>query len=357
MPVKTYDEIARDLRNKIYHPVYLLQGDEPYFIDRLCEQLEHSVLDEMHRDFDQVVLYGRDCELLSLISTAKRFPMMANYQVVIVKEAQEMRSLFSRSKASIENEAGDEGDGKENSGPFLNYLLNPAPSTILVISAKYKTLDKRGKIYKTIEKNGVVFESKKMYDDKLPKWIENYLAEKKALIRPDAAVLMAEHLGNDLSRISNECDKLLINLKPGETIDSGHIERNIGISKEFNALELLKAIGQRDILRSTRIVEYFRQNPKNNPIQMTMGMLYNYFSKLLLFHSLPDKSKNTVAAALKVPPFFVDEYFTAARNYPPAKLVSIVGMLREYDLKSKGLGTTITDSGELTRELVYRILH
>jgi DNA polymerase-3 subunit delta len=357
MPVKSFDEISRDLRNRIYHPVYLLQGEEPYFIDRLCEQIENSVLDEMHRDFDQVVLYGRDCELLNLISTAKRFPMMANYQVVIVKEAQEMRSLFSKSKASMDSDAGDDGEGKENSGPFLNYLLNPSPSTILVLSAKYKTLDKRGKVYKTIEKNGVVFESKKIYDDKLPKWIETYLAEKKTLIKPEAAVLMAEHLGNDLSRIANECDKLLINLKAGETIDSGHIERNIGISKEFNALELLKAIGHRDVLRSTRIVEYFRQNPKNNPIQMTMGMLYNYFSKLLLFHSLPDKSKNVVAAALKVPPFFVDEYFTAARNYPPAKLVSIVGMLREYDLKSKGVGTTNTDSGELTRELVYRILH
>lgn len=357
MPVKTFDEIARDLRNRIYHPVYLLQGDEPYYIDRLCEQLESSVLDEMHRDFDQVVLYGRDCEALSLISTAKRFPMMANYQVVIVKEAQEMRGLFSKSKSTAENETSNDGEGKENSGPLLGYLLTPAPSTILVLSAKYKTLDKRGKVYKAIEKNGVVFESKKLYDDKLPKWIETYLSGKKALIRPDAAVLMAEHLGNDLSRIANECDKLLINLKPGETIDSGHIERNIGISKEFNSLELLKAIGSRDILKSTRIVEYFRQNPKSNPIQMTMGMLFNYFSKLLLFHSLPDKSKNTVAAALRVPPFFVDEYFIAARNYPPAKLVTIVALLREYDLKSKGVGTTITDSGELTRELVYKILH
>lgn len=356
MPVKSFEEISRDIRNKIFHPVYLLQGEEPYYIDKICDLIESSVLDEVEKEFNQTVIYGKDCDMLSLISTAKRFPMMANYQVVIVKEAQEMRSLAQRSKAGSED--GDSGDAEKNqSAPFVNYLSSPQPTTVLVLCMKYKSMDKRGKMYKAIEKNGVVFEMKKLYDDKLPKWIETHLSEKKVMIKPNAALLMAEHLGNDLSRIANECDKLLINLKPGEAIDVRHIEENIGISKEFNALELTKAIGKRDILQCNKIVNYFRENPKNNPIQMTMGMLYNYFSKLLLFHSITDKSKNNVASVLKVPPFFVDEYFSSARNYPPQKLVEIIALLREYDLKSKGVGTTITESGELTRELIYRIIH
>lgn len=356
MPVKTFDEIKRDLKNKIYHPVYLLQGEEPYYIDQLCDLIETTVLDEMEKEFNQTVVYGKDCELLSLISAAKRYPMMSNYQVVIVKEAQEIKAFFPKAKTKEKVGASSEEE-KDSSTPFVNYLSSPLPSTLLVLCMKYKSMDKRGKMYKAIEKNGVVFEMKKLYDDKLPKWIENYLAEKKVLIKPTASSLMAEHLGNDLSRIANECDKLLINLKPGETIDVKHIEQNIGVSKEFNVFELQKAIGKKDVLTSAKIVNYFRDNPKNNPIQMTMGTLYNFFSKVLLYHSLPDKSSNNVAAALKVVPFFVNDYVTAGRNYPPGKIISIIGLLREFDLKSKGVGSTAVDSGELTRELVFKIMH
>ncbi len=354
MAVKTFDEIKRDIKNKIYSPVYLLQGDEPYYIDQLSDLLENSVLDEMEKEFNQTVIYGKDADLVSLAGAAKRYPMMSNYQVVLVKEAQEMKGITGKDKEEDEDSKG--GKEKENN-PLLNYMLQPLSSTVLILCMKYKSLDKRGKLFKAIEKNGIVFESKKMYDDKLPRWIETYLAEKKHLIQPKASLLMAEHLGNDLSRIANECDKLLINLKPGETIDVKHIEENIGISKEFNIFELQKSIGQRDILMSSRIVNYFRDNPKSNPLPLTFGNLYSFFSKLMLYHSLTDKSKNSVASALKVNPFFVDDYVTAARNYPPGKLVEIAGLLREYDLKAKGVGASSAEPGELVRELVYKIMH
>ena len=354
MPLKSYEEIRRDIKNRIYHPVYLLQGEEPYYIDLLSELLESSVLDESEKEFNQTVVYGRDCELSNLLSIVKRFPMMANYQVVIVREAQEIKAFYPRGKSS---EAGEQAGEKDSGSPFTAYLSQPLASTVLVLCCKYKSIDKRSKLYKAIEKNGVVFEMKKLYDDKLPRWIETYLSEKKALIKPKASALMADHLGNDLSRIANECDKLLINLKPGETIDVTHIEQQIGISKEFNSFELQRAIGRKDVLQCTRIVNYFRQNQKNNPIQMTMGLLYGFFSKLLLLHSLKDKSKQSVASALRVNPFFVDDYMEAARNYPAAKLFSVMSIMREYDLKSKGVNNISTDSGELTRELVYKIVH
>ncbi len=345
MAAKSFDEIRRDLKNKIYFPVYLLQGEEAFYIDKVTELLEKNVLDEMEREFNQTVLYGRDCEVLSLISAAKRYPMMSNYQVVIVKEAQDM-------KPALGSKSGD--DDKD---PMLNYVTNPQSSTLLVFCFKYKTLDKRTKLYKAIEKNGVVFESKKIYDNKVPEWIEKYLAESDFKIQPRASNLMAEYLGNDLSRVANECEKLLINIKKGETIDVQHIETNIGISKEFNIFELQEAIGQRNVLKANRIVNYFRSNPKSNPFPVTMANFYSYFSKLLLYHSLPDKSKPSVASALKVNPFFVGDYERAARNYNPDKLASIVSMLRDSDLKSKGVNSTGSEDGELLRELVFKIMH
>ncbi len=353
MAIKSFDEIRRDLKNKIYYPVYLLQSEEPYYTDQLCNLIENSVLDEMEKEFNQTILYGKDCEPTQLVSAAKRFPMMSNYQVLIVKEAQDIKALFPKGKTTEEEELGS----KDNAGPLAVYFANPQPSTLLVLCLKYKTLDKRGKIYKSIEKNGVVFEMKKLYPDKLPRWIEDYLSEKKMKISPNASVLMAEHLGNDLSRIANECDKLMINVKAGETIDLKHIEQYIGVSKEFNIFELLKAIGRKDVLASNKIVNYFKANPKNHPIQITMANLYNLFSKTLLLHSLADKSKSNVAAALKINPFHTDDYFVCARNYPPDKSATVISLLREYDLRSKGFGGSNPGDGELVRELVYKILH
>lgn len=353
MPLKTIEEIKRDLKNRIYHPVYLFQGEEPYYIDQLAGIIENGVLNEMEREFDQVVLYGKDCDAAGLASTAKRYPMLSGYQVVIVKEAQEMKALFPKAQ---KEDADKKDSSKEKDDPLLNYIVQPQPSTILVFCVKYKGLDKRGKIFKAIDKNGVVFEMKKIYDDKLAPWIEQYLFASGTKITPKAALLMAEHLGNDLSRIANECDKLRINLKKDEIIDLHHIELYIGVSKDFNVFELQKAIGEKDFLVSMKIANYFAANPKEHPIQATIAVMYNFFSKLLLYHSLPDKSKNSVAAALKINPFFIRDYTQAAGNYSYLKLESIVSLLKEYDLKSKGVGSNSTPDGDLLRELLVRII-
>lgn len=357
MANKGYKEIERDLHNRIYAPVYLFQGEEPYYIDKLSDQIERDVLDEMGKEFNQTVMYGKDSNIMTLVSTAKRYPMMSDYQVVILKEAQDMRDLANSNRNKSED---DEEDGAESGSdalaPLVKYVSQPLTSTVLVLCFKYKNLDKRTKLFKAIEKNGIIFDSKKKKDGELQEWIEKYLAEKKQLIEPKAAALMAEHIGNDLSRIANECDKLMISLKPGETINSGHIEDQIGISKEFNVFELQNALGKKDVFKAMQIVHYFNANPKANPFPMTLGTLYSYFSKLLAFHALPDKTRDA-AAALRINPYFFDQYAQAARNYPLAKLFSITALLREYDMKSKGVEAGAAGHSELLRELVYKIMH
>lgn len=346
MAAKTYEEIFRDLKNKIYSPVYLLHGDEAYYIDKISDYIETKVLGEMEKEFNQTIVYGRDVEPLSLISMAKRYPMMSNYQVVIVKEAQDM-AYFKRKKE----------DDKTDTDPLMAYFQNPLSSTLFVWCFKYKSFDKRTKLYKTIEKHASVYESKKLYENKIPDWINHYILDKGYKIKPKAALLMAESLGNDLSRIANECDKLFINIKAGQEIDTAHIEQNIGISKEFNSFELNSALASKNVGKANRIINYFKANPKTNPMPLTMGTLYSYFSKVLLFHSLPDQSQNGAAGALGVQPFFLGDYITGAKNYPPRKVASIIGLLHEYDIKSKGVNNMSADDGELLKELVFKIMH
>lgn len=354
MAAKSFEELLKEIKGKKYHPVYLLQGEEPYYIDRISDLIEDTVLDESEKGFNQTILYGRDIDKVHLAGLAKGFPMMGNYQVIIIKEAQDFRA-FSRSKSSDEED--DEKGNSIDSDPLINYLSNPLASTILVFCYKYKTLDKRGKAYKAIEKNGVVFESKKIYDSKLPEWIEGYIVSKKYKIQPAAAKLMADYLGNDLSKVVNEIDKLTITLPEGTTIDASHIEKNIGISKDFNVFELQNALGRRDIIKATQIVNYFRANPKNNPFILTLANLFSYFSKVLLYHTLADKSQGNVASKLKINPYFVREYETAARSYPINKTAAIISYLREYDLKSKGVNNSSTIEGDLLRELIFKIMH
>jgi len=353
MAIKNLEDIYRDIGNKIYSPIYLLQGEEPYYIDYLSDLIERSVLDEFEKEFNQTVVYGRDSEPLSLVSNLKRYPMMANYQVVILKEAQDMRAGLA-AKAAEEKKDGK----KENkSEPLLAYLEQPLQSTVLVICYKYKSIDKRSKIYKTIEKNGVVFDSKKIHESKLPEWIEKFLSRKKVKIDPRASQLMADHIGNNLSRIANECEKLSINVKQGEIINLNHIETNIGISKEFNVFELQDAIGKKDVLKANRIANYFRQNPKTSPMPVMIAFLYSYFAKLLLYQSLADQTPGNVASVLKINPFFVPQYSTAAKHYSMNKLQAIVGYLKETDLKSKGVNHAGNDSDDLLRELIFKIMH
>lgn len=355
MPEKSFDDIFRDLKNKIYNPVYFLHGEEPYFIDKVSDFIESHVLDEMEKEFNQTVVYGRETELLSLLSIVKRYPMMSNYSVVIVKEAQDMK-YFSR-PGKNKDEDGAMQKVKSSVDPLLNYILNPLSSTVLVFCFKYKALDKRTKIYSALDKHAVVFEAKKLYDNKIPEWVNNYLNNKGYQIKPQAMQLIAEYLGNDLSRVANECDKLLLNIPKGQEIDVQNIEQNIGISKEFNVFELNTAIAKKQTLKAFRIAAYFKANPKNNPLVVTLGSLYTFFSKVLLYHSLEDKTRMKAAAALGVNPYFIQEYETAAANYPSKKAKNIIGLLRKYDLKSKGIENTSYDEGELLRELIYKMLH
>lgn len=345
-----FTEILTDLKRKIYKPVYFLCGEEPYFIDQISDYVENNVLDESEREFNQTVLYGRDVDLATVIGAAKRYPMMSEYQVVIVKEAQNIRE-FSK---------GGSEDGETKSGSsniFQAYVENPQSSTILVICHKYKTIDKRTALAKTIQKKSVFFESKKLYDNQVPDWVNSYLKSKGYKINPKAAVMLADFLGNDLSKIANELDKLTINIPADTEISAEHIQENIGISKDYNIFELQDALGKKDVLKSNRIINYFAANPKDNPLVVTLGTLYSYFSKILVYHFTPDKNKFNIAKVLGVNPYFVEGYERAAKNYGTAKLKAVFAYLREYDLRSKGIDNPSVGEGELLKELVFKILH
>lgn len=342
----TSDQIIKDLQAKKYSPVYFLHGDEPFYIDKISDYIEAHALAEDEKAFNQHVLYGKDTDKLSLISLASRFPMMAQRQVVIVREAQEMKNLIPKK--------GEEE--KTDRDALIEYILKPAPTTILVFCHKYKTIDGRSRLAKAVQKNAVLFESKKMWDDKLPDWITNFVHSKKYRISPAASVLLAEYLGNDLSKISGEIDKLMLNLKSETQITPEHIETYIGISKDYNVFEFHKALGKKDVLKANRIAQHFAANERENPFVVTMGTLYTYFSKILIYHSLKDKSRENVASSLGINPYFISEYETAVRNYPLEKTKQVISHLRNYDVRSKGVGSN-PGQGELLRELVFRILH
>ena len=332
----TYEEIISDLKNRIFKPVYFLAGEEPYYIDLITDYIQEKVLTESEKAFNQIVIYGDDTNIPAIIDTARRFPMMASHQVLIVKEAQSLKKLED----------------------LVIYLEKPLLSTILVFSYKYKTIDKRTKLYKTLDSHGVYFESAKLRDYQIPPWIDRYLMLKGIKTEPNASAMLTEYLGTDLHKIVNELDKLIITLPQGKPmITSALIEKNIGISKDYNNFELQKAVGERNILKANMIVQYFADNPKDNPIMVSIASLFGFFSKLLTFHYLTDKSKNNVAAVLKVNPFFVKDYETSASKYNVSKTVEIISLLRTYDLKSKGCGDAGTEPGDLLKELVFRILH
>ena len=343
----TFEAIIKDLKNKIYHPVYFLQGDETYYIDLISDYIEKSVLDDGEKEFNQTILYGKDVDVSAILSYAKRFPMMSNYQVLIIKEAQDIRNLVKKT----------DKDGKETRDDFLQYVENPLKSTLLVLCYKYSTIDKRTKLAKTIDKKGVLFESKKLYDNQIPDWVNAYCTKHKYKISPKAVQMIADFLGTDLSKVSNELDKLMLNISAIEAINEKRIEQYIGISKDYNIFELTTALAKKDVLKANRIVNYFGANPKVSPFVLTLGMLYNYFIKILKYHGLADKSRNNAASEIGVSPFFMQEYELAAKNYPMNKLVRIFSALREYDLKSKGMETTGIEEGELLKELIFKILH
>ena len=331
-----FDQILSDIKNRVYKPVYFLMGEEPYFIDKITDLIVSSVLEESQKPFNLNILYGKDTDVSTIDSTARRFPMGADFNLVIVKEAQNITDIDK-----------------------LNfYAQNPSQSTLLVIAYKYKKLDKRKKLYKTIQKNGVLFEAKKIYDNQVPRWIQNYLNNRNCSIEPSAGIMLTEYLGSDLAKISHELDKLLITLPKGESrITADHVETNIGISKEFNNFELMKALAKKNVLKANRIILYFGQNQKVNNINMTISSLFYFFSKVLAIHFMRNESNASIAKALQIPPFFMGDYQIASKNYTRSKVVEIISILREYDLKSKGYNNPSVPADELLQEMIFKILH
>lgn len=326
--------IVADIKKGNLKPIYFLMGEEPYYIDAISDYIENNVLAEEEKGFNQMILYGRDVAIDDIVSNAKRYPMMAERQVVIVKEAQDLSRTIEK---------------------LASYAENPQPTTVLVVNYKYKKLDKRKALYKTLKKSGVVFESKKLYENQVADWIRRVLSGQNYTISPKASQMLVEFLGTDLSKINNELEKLKIILPEGIQITPDHIEENIGISKDYNNFELRKAIGERNSVKAFKIINYFANNPKDNPMVVTVSLLFNFFSQLLHFHGLNDKNPRNVASALKINPYFVNEYVSAARNFPMRKVSQIVSKLREFDVKSKGVNSNAVPQGDLLKELLVKI--
>ena len=333
----TYEEIARDLKNRNYKPIYYLMGEESYYIDKISEYISQTVLTDEEKEFNLTVMYGADTDIASIINAAKRYPMMSEYQVVIVKEAQNVKDMES----------------------LVYYVQKPLPSTILVICHKHGTLDKRKKLAATIEKVGVLFESKKIKDTQLSGFITSFLKRKSVDIEPKAAEMMAEFVGTDLSRMAGELEKLVLTLPAGQKrITPEQIERNIGISKDYNNFELKNAIIARDVLKANKIIKYFDENPKTNPIQATLSVLFNFFSNLMLVYYAPDKSEQGVASMLGLKNTWqAKEYLAAARVFSGVKVMQIIGEIRYCDAQSKGVDNVSLKDGDLLRELIFKILH
>ena len=333
----TYEEIARELKNRIYKPVYYLMGEESYYIDRISEYIAQTVLNENEKEFNQTIVYGADTDIATVINAAKRYPMMSKYQVVIVKEAQNIKNIEE----------------------LAYYLQKPLDSTILVLCHKHGTLDRRKKLAGEIEKVGVLFESKKIKDAQLPGFISSYLKRRSVEIEPKASEMMAEFVGADLSRMAGELEKLIITLpREQKRITPEQIERNIGISKDYNNFELRNALVAKDVFKANQIIKYFEENPKTNPLQMTLSVLFNLFSNLMLAYYAPDKSEQGIANQLGLKsPWQSKDYMAAMRKYSGVKVMQIIGEIRYCDAKSKGVGNPSLEDGDLLRELVYKILH
>lgn len=333
----TYEVIARDLKNRIYKPVYYLMGEESYYIDKISEYIAQTVLTDEEKEFNLTVVYGSDTDVATIINAAKRYPMMAERQVVIVKEAQQLKNIEE----------------------LVYYVQKPLQSTILVLCHKNGTIDRRKKLAAEVEKVGVLFESKKLKETQLPGFITSYLKRKSVDIEPKASEMMAEFVGADLNRMAGELDKLVITLPQGVTrVSPEQIELNIGISKDYNNYELRSALVVKDVLKANKIIKYFEENPKTNPIQMTLSVLFGFFSNLMLAYYAPEKTEQGIAAQLGLrSPWQAREYIMAMRQYSGVKVMQIIGEIRYCDARSKGVGNSSLSDGDLLRELIYVILH
>ncbi len=331
----TYEAILKELNEKKYRPIYFLMGEEPYFIDKITSRIENEVLEEAEKGFNQSIHYGKEVSVQDIISEAKRFPMMSERQVVIVKEAQHLRNIEE----------------------LVSYAEQPQPSTVLVLAYKYKKLDKRKALAKSLVKNHVLYESKKLYDNQVAEWVGKMIREADYKVSPKAVALLTEFVGADLGRMNQEVEKLMLVVPKGAEISAEVIERNIGISKDFNNFELQKALGEGDVTKANKIVHYFAQNPKDNPLVVTISLIFSYFSKVMLIHTNAGKTQSELASALRVNPYFLKDYMSASRRYPLKKCIRIIGYIREADGRSKGLGGGDISHGDILRELLFKILH
>ena len=337
--MKELELIFKNNKTKEFLPIYFFHGEEAYYIDIAVKALENDVLTEDEKAFNQTVVYGKDTNYNEILALAKQYPMMGDKQLIIVKEAQDLKLNDEETKI------------------LEKYVENPVESTILVFAHKHKKVDSRKKVFKTLDKAKMLFHSEPVKDYNLAKWIDDEAKNLQIKLAPGISQLLADYLGNDLSRIANELNKMKLVLKDGEVLDGKLVETHIGISKEFNVFELQKALGKKDANTAFKIAYYMGKNPKTNPIVMTIGNLYNFFSNVVLYHTVSHQSPPTIASELGINPYFVKDYAEAARLYPLKFATRIISVLREIDLKSKGLGAVNMDEGELLKEMVYKIIN
>lgn len=328
------EKIISEWKKGSFKPVYWLEGDEPYFIDQIVDYAEHNILSEAEAGFNLSVFYGKDADWPAVINACMRYPMFAERQVVLLKEAQHMKEIEK----------------------LENYIENPLASTVFVVSYKEKKVDGRSKLAKLLKTKAVVLSTKKMYENQLPEWTNQMIHQHGLTISPKALNLLVDHIGNDLSRIENEIEKLAVNLGARKGITEDDIEKYIGISKEFNVFELQDALGKRDLSKAIRIILYFEANPKAAPIQLILPALYNFFSKVYMIYSMPNADEKSIAAAIGVNPFFAKDYFMAARKYDYASVEKILLLLHQYNLRSVGVNDGGSSDAGLLKELVVKII-
>lgn len=336
---KDYPEIIRDIQNEVYAPIYFLQGDEPFFIDNIIDHLEERVLDDAQKSFNQYIFYGKETDFNTIFSTARKFPMMGERQVVLVKEAQEIKDWNREDQLKL----------------MLNYIENPLPSTILVFGYKYKSLDKRKKIGKAVEQQCVLMNSKKIYDNKIPGWITSYARARGIKITDKAVYLLSENIGNNLQRLSNEIEKLLINLDGETEIDENTVHKYIGISKEFNTFELQDALAEGNLAKALKISQYLASNPAN-PMVLTLWNLFSFFSKVLQIHAANTTNEDTLSKKIGVHKFHLRNYLQARRKYSKEKVLDNINHIHEADLKFKGIDMPTRSEREILKELVFKLI-
>ena len=328
------EKIIADFKKGNFKPVYWLEGEEEFFIDKVVQFAEHNILNESEAGFNLSVFYGKDAEWADVVNACRRYPMFSDKQVVVLKEAQAMRSIEK----------------------LEGYIDKPLSSTILVVAYKNKKVDGRTKLAKLLKDKGVVLTTKKLYDNELPEWTQQLIKTKGFTINNKALFLLIDHIGNDLSRLSNEIDKLALNLGERKNITEDDIENYVGVSKEFNVFELQQAIAYRDLYKAIRIIQYFEGNPKAGPIQLILPSLYNFFSKVLMVYGVPSRDEKTIAAAIGVHAFFVKDYLQAAQRYSAQGIEKIILLLHQYNLKSIGIDDAGTEDALLLKEMVVKMM-